>query len=90
MTLTLSYYKQIAYRVIKAVGIAKMFDPKALTGMDAKMLASMGMDPKMFESKSADVAGTAGMDPNVLKYMSIDTKMQGLDLKHYLHQVQHQ
>ena len=44
----------------------------------------------MFESKSAGVAGMAGMDPNVLKSMSIDPKMLGLDLKHYLHQVQHQ
>ena len=67
-----------------------MFDPKALAFMDSKILASIGLDPKMFESKSADVAGTAGMDPNVLKYMSIDPKMLGSDLKHYLHQVQHQ
>ena len=82
---------QMDPKLLQAVGIdPKMFDPKALAGMDAKMLASMGMDPKMFESKSAGVAGMAGMDPNVLKSMSIDTKMLGLDLKHYLHQVQHQ
>ena len=67
-----------------------MFDPKALAGMDSKILASIGLDPKMFESKSAGVAGMSGMDPNVLKSMSIDPKMLGLDLKHYLHQVQHQ
>ena len=67
-----------------------MFDPKALPGMDSKILASMGLNPKMFESKSADVDGTAGMNPNVLKYMSINPKMLGSDLKHYLHQVQHQ
>ena len=39
-----------------------MFDPKALAGMDSKILASIGLDPKMFESKSADVAGTAGIN----------------------------
>ena len=48
-----------------------MIDPKALPGMDSKILASMGLNPKMFEYKSADVDGTAEMDPNILKYMSI-------------------
>ena len=46
-----------------------MFDPKALAGMDAKMLASMGLDPKMFESKSAGAAGMAGMDAKMLASM---------------------
>ena len=46
-----------------------MFDPKALAGMDAKMLASMGMDPKMFDSKSAGAAGMAGMDAKMLASM---------------------
>merc|ERR1719483_1660246 len=64
---------QMDPKLLQAAGIdpnllSKMLDPKALGGMDAKMLASMGMDPKML----------AGMDPNMLKSMGIDPKSAGM------------
>merc|ERR1712106_806351 len=76
---------QMDPKLLQAAGIdpnllSKMLDPKALAGMDAKMLASMGMDPKMLASmgidpKSAGMAGMGGMggmDAKLLASMGLD------------------
>ena len=61
-----------------------MLDPKALAGMDAKMLASMGMDTEMhgLDSKLPQISSSSALiNEQMLKSMGMDPKLLGFDPK---------
>ena len=60
-----------------------MLDPKALAGMDPKMLQTYGLDPKWFDPKNMGMHPKMlqGMDPKLLQSMGINLKTLGMDSK---------
>ena len=97
---------QMDRKLSQAAGIdhnllSQMLDPKALAGMDPKMLQTYGLDPKWFDPKNMGMdlktfskidPRILGLDPNLLQSMEINLKELKWTPKHlhHLHNPQHQ
>ena len=71
-----------------------MLDPKALAGINPKMLQTYGLDPKWFDPKNMGMHPKMlqAMDPKLLQSMEINLKELKWTSKHlyHLHNIRYQ